>query len=168
MNLSVEMNLDQLFIAREGYTFLEVLSDVGGLEGLLLSFTAAILVIFNHNNFDNYLASRLYKVKDDSESDSSPGGDSNSGFFLEPTKFCNIYEYMLDTIPSRLKCKRCNNCRKPRKMEDIEQARIQMAEEINIVEIIKSQRYVSMALRLLLSKTQRNILKEKSRYNIID
>ena len=28
-----------------------------------------------------------------------------------------------------------------------------MAEEINIVEIIKKQRYVSMALRILLSKT---------------
>ena len=95
-------------------------------------------MIFNHNNFDNYLASRLYKVKDESDIDSSPGGDSNSGYFLEPTKCCNIYEYLLDTIPSRFKCKRCNNCRKTRKMEDIEQARIQMAEEINIVEIIKS------------------------------
>ena len=119
-------------------------------------------MIFNHNNFDNYLASRLYKVKvkEDSDSgDNSSNGDTktssstNSGTFLEPTKWCNIYEFLLDSIPSRLKCKKCNNCRKTKKMENIEQARIQMAEEINIVEIIKSQRYVSMALRLLLSKT---------------
>ena len=53
-------------------------------------------------------------------------------------------------------------------MESIEQARMQMAEEINIVEIIKSRRYVQMALRLLLTKTQRSLLKEKSRFNIID
>ena len=38
-------------------------------------------------------------------------------------------------------------------MESIEQARKQMAQEINIVEIIKSLRYIHMALRLLLSKS---------------
>ena len=37
-------------------------------------------------------------------------------------------------------------------MESIEQARVQMDEEINIVEIIKSLRYFNMALRLLLTK----------------
>ena len=43
-----------------------------------------------------------------------------------------------------------------------------MAEEINIVEIIKSRRYFQMALRLLLSKKQRLLLKSKSRYTEID
>ena len=68
-----------------------------------------------------------------------------------PTKWCNIYEYLLDIIPDMFKCGKCN-CRKTKKMESIELARAQMAEEINIVEIIKSRRYFNMALRQLLTK----------------
>ena len=62
MDLTVEVDLDIVQIAREGYTILDVLSDIGGLQGLLLSFCVAFLVLWNHNNFDNYLASRLYKI----------------------------------------------------------------------------------------------------------
>ena len=106
-------------------------------------------MLWNHNNFDNYLASRLYKIADETENQSNFKNASVS--FISPTKWCNIYEYLLDAIPSCLKCKKCN-CRKTRTMEAIELARIQMDEEINIVEIIKSRRYMHMALRLLLTK----------------
>ena len=135
-----------------------MLSDIGGLQGILLSFCVAFLVLWNHNNFDNYLASRLYKIQDDTDSQSdvqntrlSTGSKTPVGSFIEPTKWCNIYEYMLDAIPNCLKCKKCS-CRKTRTMQSIEQARVQMDEEINIVEIIKSLRYFNMALRLLLTK----------------
>ena len=77
-----------------------MLSDVGGLQGLLLSFCMALLVLWNHNNFDNYLASRLYKIQDHSESETANSESKNSGHFIEPTKWCNIYEYLLDAIPS--------------------------------------------------------------------
>ena len=53
-------------------------------------------------------------------------------------------------------------------MESIELARAQMAEEINIVEIIKSRRYFNMALRQLLTKKQRSMMKEKSRFIVIN
>ena len=43
------MNLDQIVIERSGYTLLDLLSDVGGLQGILISGISLILSIFNHN-----------------------------------------------------------------------------------------------------------------------
>mgnify|MGYP001359323254 FL=1 len=37
MDFTVEMNLSQMQIARAGYTFLDWLSDVGGMQGMLMS-----------------------------------------------------------------------------------------------------------------------------------
>ena len=66
MDLTVEMDLDLIDISRSGYTILDMMSDVGGLQGILLSFCFVLIMIWNHNHFDNYLASRLFKIKDNS------------------------------------------------------------------------------------------------------
>ena len=124
------------------------MSDIGGLQNILLSFSMGLLVLLNYNNFDSYLASRLYKIQDNSDGQIDNIKASSS---IEPTKWCNVYEFILDAIPGCLKCKKCK-CKKTRKMESREQARALMNEEINIVDIIKSRRYFKMALRLLLSK----------------
>jgi len=49
------MNLDKQVISRDGYTFLDWVSDVGGMQGMLISAMAVLLGIWNHNYFDNYL-----------------------------------------------------------------------------------------------------------------
>ena len=43
------MSLDQTLIERIGYTILDILSDVGGLQGLLISGISFILGILNQN-----------------------------------------------------------------------------------------------------------------------
>ena len=45
-----------------------MLSDVGGIQGLLSSVCLAIIGVWNYNNFDSYMASRLYKIKDEKKS----------------------------------------------------------------------------------------------------
>ena len=55
------MNLDITLIERNGYTILDVLSDVGGLQGILISAFAFIISFLNHNDLENYLVSKLYK-----------------------------------------------------------------------------------------------------------
>ena len=47
-------------------------------------------------------------------------------------------------------------------------AREKLASEINIVQIIKSWRYMERALKLLLPARTRLELKEKSRYIVVD
>ena len=56
------MSLDQTLIERDGYTILDILSDVGGLQGLLISMIYYALGILNFNYLENYLASKLYKT----------------------------------------------------------------------------------------------------------
>ena len=62
MEISIEMNLDQTTLARTGYTTLDVLSDVGGIQSIFMSAIGIVLGLWNHNHFDNYMASRLYKA----------------------------------------------------------------------------------------------------------
>ena len=62
MDIQLEMNLDKVIMARTRYTFLDVLSDVGGINGLFISFFAIFVGIMNYNHFENYLVSRLFKV----------------------------------------------------------------------------------------------------------
>ena len=67
MDITVEMNLDEFVIARDGYTFLDYLSDIGGMQGLLISGVAYFLAFWNHNYFDNYMVTRLFKIEKKNE-----------------------------------------------------------------------------------------------------
>ena len=51
-------------VTRDGYTILDVLSDMGGFQRVLFSFFSVIATILNMSNFDSYLASKLYKLND--------------------------------------------------------------------------------------------------------
>lgn len=62
-DISVEMNLDQQVIARNGYTILDYFSDVGGMQGLLLSFVAAFLSFWNYNMLDDYIIMKLFRLQ---------------------------------------------------------------------------------------------------------
>ena len=108
MEVMIEMNLDQITLARTVYTTLDVLSDVGGIQSILMSAMGLFLGIWNYRNFDNYMAQRLYKVK---RTDDQVATD------LERTYFLNIYEWFLDSLPNVIRCKHC--CRKSQKMREM-------------------------------------------------
>ena len=57
------MNLDHKVIARAGYTVLDYISDIGGMQGMLMSFMAWFIAVWNYNMFDNHMVSRLFKVE---------------------------------------------------------------------------------------------------------
>ena len=57
MDITLEMNLDKTTMARSVYNTLDVLSDVGGIQGSIMSVIGLFLGIWNYNNFDNYMAS---------------------------------------------------------------------------------------------------------------
>lgn len=67
MDIMVEMNLDMGLLARSGYTFTDVLSDIGGIQSILFSLISIAVGFFNYNHFDTYMASRLFTIqnKDD-------------------------------------------------------------------------------------------------------
>ena len=54
------MSLNENQIERTAYTFWNVISDMGGLFGVLASFCVSIVSVFSYQKSVNYLASQLY------------------------------------------------------------------------------------------------------------
>ena len=48
-NISVEMNRDLKLLSRDGYTLLDLFSDIGGIQSILFSFAGTIVAILNYN-----------------------------------------------------------------------------------------------------------------------
>lgn len=71
MDLTIEYNLNQTIIARDGYTYFDILSDIGGMQSILISFIVIFISIWNYNMLDNFLVTRLYKVNKPKSSSSS-------------------------------------------------------------------------------------------------
>ena len=60
--IDITNNLDLTEVQREGYTFLDVLSDIGGVISGLVSVLVFIVSLLNYNHLESYMASRLFKL----------------------------------------------------------------------------------------------------------
>ena len=60
--ITLEMNLDKIYIKRLSYGFLDVLSDIGGIAQAFTAAATLILSIFNYQNIEKFLASKLFKL----------------------------------------------------------------------------------------------------------
>ena len=126
--------------------------------------------MWNYKHFDNYMASKLFKIQRSSslskakkkEKEAARAG-GNDLKFINPTRFCNIMYYLINLLPQRCQC-----CHKTRKQRGIDRALHLMQQEINIVETVKSRRFFRSAMKLLLSREQRLSLREHSNYILID
>ena len=95
------MNFDLKIIRRDTYNFLDMLSDVGGIESILITFMNFILSFWNYNHLENYMVSKLYQYKYHVQSTTRirPGNE----LFI-PTNTCNILHYLRDLLPNKLLC----------------------------------------------------------------
>ena len=57
------MNLSRFDFERSQYTLFDMLSDVGGLSGMLFSLFAIVMKAWNHNSLENYMVKNLFKEK---------------------------------------------------------------------------------------------------------
>ena len=74
-----------------------MLSDIGGIEAILISIITFFLSFWNYKHFDSYMAKHLYKI-DRREEDE---------VLIEETKCENIKYLCMDWLPRSLVC-----CRK--------------------------------------------------------
>ena len=63
MRVIYQMNLNKKVLERTIYTSLDLLADIGGIQGILMSFFGIITAACNSTYFDEYLISKLYKYK---------------------------------------------------------------------------------------------------------
>lgn len=87
VDITIEMNLDHVIVERSHYTFLDVLSDVGGVQSMTMSGFALILSLSNYNHFDNNMVIQLFKFRDRKQAKKGPEplhrGSVGSGAFTE-------------------------------------------------------------------------------------
>ena len=63
MSITIEMDTGLMTYERTVYTLFDLLSDIGGLSGILISLFFLIVSTWNHNKFANMLVSKLFKIR---------------------------------------------------------------------------------------------------------
>ena len=137
-------------IERSGYTVFDLLSDVGGLQAILISGISFILSIFNYNFLENYLVNKLFKSK---------------AVSLMTTQSEMIKEFCLGNyLLSKLAC--C--CEKSRKFQVMKKSREALLKEADIIRLVRSRRFVHLALKHLLDPDVRKELKSQCQFREVD
>lgn len=101
LDITVEMNLNQLVIARDGYTSLDFISDIGGMQGMLISGAAMLLAIWNYHYMENFLVTKLYRLSEENE-DGAGLKAKKKELVLKSLPFRNLSDYICEKLPSSL------------------------------------------------------------------
>ena len=107
MDVTIEISPDIIDMKRQGYDLLQFLSDIGGIQALLMSGFAFFVSIWNYNMFDNYLVGRLYKLGHTSNDNTKVKGTFKESDFMKSRRFYNPKEYFRDMLPWVFFCKSC-------------------------------------------------------------
>ena len=150
LDITVEMNLNQVQIARDGYTVLDFISDIGGMQGILLSGCALVLLMWNYAYLENFLVSRLYKLS----SHAFPFDDFRKAKSydqsLNPRKYNNCADFFYDKLPNCLRC--CCQSRKSPQFIGIKEGQELLQRETSVITQIRQMRYFDKSIRLLLNE----------------
>ena len=147
------MSLDQTLIERSGYTVLDLLSDVGGLQGILIYAISLLLSILNHNHLENYMASKLFREKSSGE----------GSIALTATDKWGIISFFTEKVlPRKMTC-----CHQSRRQIALKKARASLIKEVDVLKLIRSRRFVHLALKHLLDPPLRKEFKARSRAKVV-
>ena len=98
------MNLNQLVIARDGYTALDFISDIGGMQGMLMTGCAFLLTIWNYQHLDNFLIAKLYRLSTNAHKQDDLRPKRKGDNLLKPIPCQNLIDYFADKAPRFLQC----------------------------------------------------------------
>ena len=99
---------------RKCYGFLDLLSEVGGIIGILMVFFSSVVSSFNYNNFDNYMVSRLFKIKKIGAQTNLSDPYFQRADFIDHSNYRNFLEYLISKMPCKNSLCCCKCCRKNR------------------------------------------------------
>ena len=69
LSITIEMDLARVEYSRFRYTFLDLLANFGGFIGIWGKLFAFFMGAWNYNALDNYMVSRLYRMRTKEESE---------------------------------------------------------------------------------------------------
>ena len=98
MGITIEMSPDLKVISRQTYSILDLLSDFGGVQSVLISAFGIILSLLNYRHAENYMASKLYKIRREGWKGKSGYLYTHSDFF-KPSKLDNLKHCLIKSLP---------------------------------------------------------------------
>lgn len=104
MDVTIEMNRDLTVLKRTRYTVIDLLSDIGGVQSILMSLLATLVGLWNYENFDSEIASKLFKIRKE---------DSDEMQNIVPSSCTNLKNLFLGTFLCC--CRKLGCCRKSKK-----------------------------------------------------
>ena len=148
-SVSFEMSLDVYVHERKMLTYLDLLAGIGGFSGIIFIVFDAIQALWNFNNLENFLATRLFKLKLPEDKIDRTQDVFLHSEYIPDSKYPYMRELLQRLLPAAcLRC--CTSLKKTRKERAMQLAREKLSNEINIIEIVKMWRYFQIAIRSLL------------------
>ena len=124
--ITIEMSLNRLDYMRFRYNFLDLLAQFGGFMGIFRWIFTTFMAAWNTNALDNFMVSKLYKVRDRASDEEASTQESFSK--LERSKWPHCGVYLLSWVPTPLLAK-C--CKKKDKAKALGMARAKLSKEMN-------------------------------------
>ena len=121
MAITFEMDLDVLQIERNVYTTFDMLSDVGGLTGIIYLIFQVLANLWNFQSFDNFMVSRLFKIKKAAEEISHKDAYFSKSRYIKQSSLPEVKAAFFSVMPSCFQKSRC--CRQSRKEKAMQMAR---------------------------------------------
>ena len=161
--VSIEMSKDLILIQRNGYTLLDILSDVGGMQGFLLSVAGFFVGMLRYHDADAYLLSRLFDTSQrETGAKVIAEADSSQEVDVETRSRIKYFCFQRILCDNRL-------CFKREKKEIvIETAYAQFLQEADLVHMIRSIRFFHLALEKLLDSETHKRLTTRSKFTPVD
>ena len=107
------MNLQ--VVARDGYTILDWISDIGGIQGILISAVGMLVSYWNYNWLDNSLVERLYRVEKRDARHKVYSSAEDRSDPMAAGMISGIRDAICDCLPSCLTC--CRSGRNERGLQ---------------------------------------------------
>ena len=74
---------------RSAYNFFDMMSDIGGMQGLLYSGFAFFISIWNYMMFENYMVTRLFKLEQSDQDTRQIKDKFKQSAFMKPRRCYN-------------------------------------------------------------------------------
>ena len=131
--VAIELDLSLNTVERSVYTYVDLLSDVGGIQGIMVSTIALIVSYTSINSFDNYLVQKLYKFPEPTK---GPDGEAAiKEVPLTPDAWFPSINYFFGMfIPE---CCRCLCLKRSTREAALLEARERLQNETNVIDFVQ-------------------------------
>lgn len=104
ISVTISRDLDLWSYERDVYTWLDLLSDIGGFNGLVLLVLAFISSVWNYNNSDNFMVSRLFKIRRPEAEIKQHSHYFDKSVYIDNGNFPFVREWLRSLLPEKCHC----------------------------------------------------------------